>query len=251
VNCACNPKLSRPGIAGSFGFLIIGLLVCAPAWSQLVQWRVADGGNGHYYEVVSAPGGVTWGNANLSAGNRGGYLATITSAAENAFIFKLAEQDETVWRSGYGPWLGGIQAQGSSEPAGGWSWVTGEPFTYLNWSPGQPNNNQNEDRIQFGGQANRSSKWNDVGANTTDFTLGYVVEHNQHPDAVKLSIRRKDADHIQLSWHSRPNISYAIQWSEGPSGEWKPLTTIIGNESIVSADDSLAGSIRIYRCVVE
>src|SRR3954462_10897118 len=182
------------------GFVLLALLQCQTAWSQLVQWPVAEGGNGHFYEVVSAAAGISWGNASLAATDRGGYLATITSADENAFVFNLADQNAAVWYSGYGPWLGGIQPAGSGEPAGGWSWVTGEAFSYQNWTPGQPNNNQNEDRIQFGGQANRSSTWNDIGQNNTNFTRGFAIEYDRHPNAITLFIVRKDADEVELSW---------------------------------------------------
>src|SRR5947209_3928494 len=96
-------------VAGPLVFVLLVLVSCERTWSQLVQWPVAQGGNGHYYEVVSAPAGIAWGNASLAAPNRGGYLATITSAEENAFVFNLANQDATVWYSGYGPWLGGFQ----------------------------------------------------------------------------------------------------------------------------------------------
>src|ERR1051325_12185873 len=130
------------GMASLVVFVLLALLNCQRTRSQLVQWPVAQGGNGHFYEVVSAPTGITWGNASLAATNRGGYLATITSAEENAFVFSQATQDSTIWYSGYGPWLGGIQPAGSGEPAGGWRWITGEPFVYKNWAPGQPNNNQ-------------------------------------------------------------------------------------------------------------
>ena len=40
-------------------------------------------------------------------------------------------------------WLGGFQDLTSpnySEPSGGWTWVTGEPWSYTNWFPGEPNN---------------------------------------------------------------------------------------------------------------
>lgn len=231
-----------------FLFVALGLGGWERTWAQLVAWPVAQGGNGHFYEVVSAPAGITWGNASLAATNRGGYLATITSAEENAFVFGLATVDATVWYSGYGPWLGGVQPAGSAEPGGGWRWITGEAFTYRNWAPGQPNNNQNEDRIQFGGQAGRSSAWNDIGSSNTNFTRGFVVEYDRHPNAVTLSIARKGADEVQLSWASRLNLSYTIEWTEDLGTPWTLLTKVVGNGAVVSVDDSLAGR-RFYRCV--
>ena len=32
-------------------------------------------------------------------------------------------------------WLGGYQQHPTTEPGGGWAWVTGEPWVYTNWSP--------------------------------------------------------------------------------------------------------------------
>ena len=243
-------RTSLRGITIPLFFVLAALLDCERTWAQLVQWPVAQGGNGHFYEVVSAPAGISWGNASLAATNRGGYLATITSAEENAFVFNIATQIATVWYSGYGPWLGGIQPAGSVEPGGGWRWVTGEPFIYQNWAPLQPNNNNNEDRIQFGGQADRSSAWNDISQSNTNFTRGFVVEYDRHPDAVTLNIERKDADHVQLSWISRPSIAYRIEWTEELEGEWTFLFTVISGGTAVVVDDSLTGSRRFYRCVV-
>ena len=61
-----------------------------------VQWTVASGGNGHWYEFVFAQSGFTFGQAraaSLAASHMGmqGYLATVTSQAENDFIYALAK----------------------------------------------------------------------------------------------------------------------------------------------------------------
>jgi hypothetical protein len=106
------------------------------------QWRVEDGGNGHWYELVIS-GPLTWGAARNRAETRGGYLATPTSPAENAFIIPLANHPEA-WvedccgNTG-GPWLGGYQPIGAS-PQDPWRWVTGEPWDWAGWAPGEPNN---------------------------------------------------------------------------------------------------------------
>jgi len=49
-----------------------------------ILWTVESGGNGHYYEYVST--GKPWPEARQDALARRGYLATITSPEENAFI---------------------------------------------------------------------------------------------------------------------------------------------------------------------
>jgi hypothetical protein len=63
------------------------------------------------------------------------HLATITSQAENVAIINLAP-------SAVGSWIGAYQNKASpsfSEPAGGWEWVTGEPWVFSNWGAGEPN----------------------------------------------------------------------------------------------------------------
>ena len=67
--------------------------------------------NGHYYQFVDQI--LSWTDAAQSAEDAGGYLATITSAAADAFIFDL-----TV---GSTAWLGGSDAA----VEGQWEWVTG------------------------------------------------------------------------------------------------------------------------------
>src|SRR5688572_9198499 len=93
--------------------LFLMLTAAATGWSQqLLQWSASQGGNDHYYQLIAAPNGITWSEASLSATNRGGYLATATSSAENDFIFSVANANPAVWHVGYGPWLGGLQPVG-------------------------------------------------------------------------------------------------------------------------------------------
>ncbi|HEY6227506.1 MAG TPA: hypothetical protein VI282_10330 [Verrucomicrobiae bacterium] len=131
--------------------------------------------------------------------------------------------------------------------------LRGEPFIYKNWAPLQPNNNNNEDRIQFGGQADRSSMWNDISQSNTNFTRGFVVEYDRHPNAVTLNIERIDTDHVRLSWACRPGMAYTIEWTEelGLAGQWTVLSSVyVFSGTATSVDDSLAGNRRFYRCVV-
>eukprot|EP01052_Picozoa_sp_SAG31_P034061 SAG31_NODE_3925_length_3746_cov_2.099260_4_plen_65_part_00 len=60
----------------------------------------------HYYEFVDVGHFITWADAREAAGERGGYLATITSAEEQECLTEL--------NAGCG-WLGGndINAEGS------------------------------------------------------------------------------------------------------------------------------------------
>ena len=98
---------------------LAGTLFAAAAASHAsVVW----GGNGHEYDVITAED-ISWTAANAAASGMGGgwHLATITSAAENAFVAGLLPTGAPD-RSHF--WLGGSDA--ASE--GTWTWVTGEPY---------------------------------------------------------------------------------------------------------------------------
>lgn len=97
----------------------------------------------HYYMIQSGPIGFNAAKAvaeGLSYLGVQGHLATINDAEENSFLATTF---------GVRAWVGGIQDTSSpsySEPGGGWSWITGEAFTYSNWTAGEPNDfNGNEE----------------------------------------------------------------------------------------------------------
>src|SRR5262245_38901227 len=108
------------------------LSFAAPAAIGQTLWP----GNGHYYRIVEQT--TSWQETRRLAESMmflgvQGHLASITSEAENMFV--TTRLGDTV-----GAWLGGKQLPSSSEPAGGWRWITGEPWVYTNWDAGEPNN---------------------------------------------------------------------------------------------------------------
>lgn len=158
--------------------------VAKPKRVVLAEWPTTQGGNGHFYLAMAMPDPLSWRQANTAAQSLGGYLVTITSEAENNFVFRMIDSDE-FWYKGYnwrGPWIGAIQPPGSPEPAGGWAWVAGEPFTYSNWDSEQPNNfaDNPEDRVHFGNQRRRVATWNDVPEDFREVT-SFVVEFPPGP----------------------------------------------------------------------
>ena len=180
------------------GLIMLGviLVVSLPSLTEatLVQWSVDEGGNGHFYEAFSVSGGITWTEANIAATSKGGYLATITSQAENDFVFNLVDNEIFwfEWVSLHGPWLGGYQPEDSSEPDGGWRWVTEEPFEYTNWFEGIPDNwtlndCTEQDHLHFFSRSPRQPTWNDNWDNCpTKLPLGYVVEIIPEPATILL-----------------------------------------------------------------
>ena len=149
-------------------FALVALLA-GWAGAQPEPWQHLDG-TMHYYHALTAPGGVTWLAARDLAQDSGGYLATLTSQAENDFVFGLVDSS-AYWyeRPGSGalagPWLGGYQLPGTPEPDSGWRWVTSEPFGFQDWSPGEPDNAGDEDALHFGESAGvRVPTWDDAGS---------------------------------------------------------------------------------------
>jgi hypothetical protein len=154
-----------------------------PDHSPFVRWAASAGGNDHWYSYLSTPAG-TWQQSRDFAISRGGYLATITSAAEQAFI-------QTIVPANVNMYLGGFQNRSSSqytEPTGGREWVTGETWNHTNWLSGEPNNSgSNEDFLEQ--LANQNYRWNDSVSTHTNRSL--LIEYNTDP--------RKFSDKITIT----------------------------------------------------
>jgi MYXO-CTERM domain-containing protein len=168
--------------------LALGLTAAAPIAASPVQWTQASGGNGHWYDVVQIDSGIGWTSARAAAEGRGGYLATVGSQAENLFVYNLVKDIPALWPqdaggNAVGPWLGGYQPAGSDEPAGGWSWVTGESWSFSDWVSGEPNNYANAEHYLHyywpsgGGTAPvMGPTWNDLRESVPLGVRAYVVE---------------------------------------------------------------------------
>jgi len=151
------------------------------------EWLVADGGNGHFYEVISAPDGIFWTDAKNSAELMGGYLATITSEAEDIFVWGLLDSSH-FGDNPWGPWIGGFQPDGSPEPDGNWQWVTGEAFSYTNWDVGEPSNGGPNGESALAYVDGSGGWWNDFPMYTLDYgiTVAYVIEVVPEPSTLLL-----------------------------------------------------------------
>lgn len=169
----------------SVGVLAAGLGLSAQAQSAAIEWTAGSGGNGHYYEVLS--GLENWDSARADALSRGGYLATITSAAENTFVTNLLTTSATVRA-----WLGGTD----SAVEGTFRWADGPEAgnlitpVYANFAPGEPNNSNNEDYLEvFGANVPCCSvgQWNDLPLAGTP-GIAYVVEYNSNPNSSTLPV---------------------------------------------------------------
>jgi hypothetical protein len=155
-------------------FFLLSLMMIPVCYGQ--QYWAA---NGHYYQVVHVPGGITWEDAKAQAESNGSYLATITSVAESLWLTDTFGFDNLE-----DCWIGAYQPPGSEEPSGGWAWVTGEAWVFTNWFPGEPNN-MNEGRenvvsIEHGVMPGSGAAWNDMTSSA--LLWGYVAEYSVDSD---------------------------------------------------------------------
>ncbi len=156
----------RGGRWAGLAFLMLGLAAggARPAGGTTISGVVYNPANGHYYKYVGTSG--TWGTAKTGATNLGGYLASVTSGAEQSFIVTSVAPSNTAI------WLGGTDEAVEMT----WVWLSGEAWSYTNWNGGEPNNVGNEDYLMM----NTNGTWNDW--NATGVNPGYVVEWNANPN---------------------------------------------------------------------
>jgi len=154
--------------------LVLSLLFPTVCYGQ-EYWEA----NGHQYQVLHMPDGITWEDAKAAAEAHGWYLATITSAAESQWLI-----DTFGYENLEHCWIGAYQPPGSAEPDGGWTWVTGEAWGFTNWFPVEPNNvnegMENAVALEQGVMPGSGAAWNDV---TSSWLLrGYVAEYSVNSD---------------------------------------------------------------------
>lgn len=123
---------------------------------------------GRNYIVLQTWGGE-WDDIVAIGEKLGGYPVAINSQEENQFVYELTLKHPEHWqvlgKIHAGPTIGLIQAPGSTEPNGGWSWSNGESMTYENWKTYGPDNTGGKQSLaRFGVRKDTGigSTWNDV-----------------------------------------------------------------------------------------
>ncbi len=113
---------------------------------------------GHTYHLVRGEiphDGITWTEAESFAHTLGGHLVTINDAREQAWITNTFTPGN---RLDFFLWIGLNDAAVEGE----FVWSSGQPVTYTNWAPGEPNDfGDGEDYVDLQNFADRDFKWND------------------------------------------------------------------------------------------
>ncbi|MBY4893587.1 hypothetical protein KUL25_12520 [Rhodobacteraceae bacterium N5(2021)] len=175
-------------------------------------------GDTHYYEVVLVESmNISWVQAAILAESEGGYLASLTSPDENAFVFSLVDDDRYFWqfpddytpdshyRIKIGPFLGGVRVSDAEESLDGWQWLSGEPRDYTNWAQNlddgvtdrdprdntQSNGTGRQNVMGFGELNVPVPTWGDYWDTVaqygergmpTGYNRGFVIEYDEMPN---------------------------------------------------------------------
>lgn len=197
-------KPSRPlvSICGIVFLVPVVLLGTNSVVGGPIQWRVEDGGNGHYYEFVGTA--IPWDDARIAAYGMtfmgtSGYLATITSSDENAFVnatYNTGADSSFAWLGGWEPNDDGV-----------WRWADGPeagvqfssikdatpPFNYANWGGEEPNDGKpHEDYAMINIGSTFAGifpgQWADASPDPSgrDPVIGYIVEYTPEPATITL-----------------------------------------------------------------
>ena len=159
---------------------VFALCMCI---GQATATPIYFSGTGHYYDLVYHQEPVSWHEAKTEAESitylgTPGYLATITSQAENDFIVSSLLNEATAAAF----WLGGFQPNQDPAPDGNWEWITGEAWSYTNWAAGEPSDGGDypyEDVVEILGPPSTAptGTWNDVYTGPLEGRGSYVIEY--------------------------------------------------------------------------
>jgi len=156
--------------------VVSGAAMAGSAGAQsAVQWRVEDGGNGHWYRGIAMSDPIAWSAARSQAKSRGGDLACVATSAEDLWVYEHVASAPEMWSNvdifRVGPWLG---ARGKG---GSWGWIDGSVWAYSNFYPGEGTPTAVEQFAHYYAgisQSGQGQQWADYPDGT--ITRSFVVE---------------------------------------------------------------------------
>jgi hypothetical protein len=195
---------------------------------------------GHYYLMPAQS--LAWADARDYCQSIGGHLVTIGSDAENTFVDNTFVQ--------FVIWIGFTdQVQ-----EGSFKWVTGEPITYTNWFPGEPNNSGGNENFADMYNAANSGHWNDEnGTALRPFVCEF--DHGQLPTIVLKKSGQPDLAVTNVSMPDSSTLTFDLNLIGVASGNWDVVVTnpdgqsailpggfVIGHTPPVAQNDNYTGS---------
>ena len=211
--------------------------------AQAAQWRVEDGGNGHWYQMVVLGPTMTGESARSFASNSGAHLVSITSQAESELIRSLAS-DPACWGNAFlGPMIG-MYRDTSACNAG--CWDTGEAVSFTNWHPGNPDSSLEPCVYLY---VYGTAAWQDYscylpgwGSNAVAAALEWSADCND--DGIVDYGQCRDGSLPDYNGNNVPDCcetgqvcavgNYPVQWrtSDGGNGSWYRIVNRSGQGAI-------------------
>jgi len=130
-----------------------------PVLPEGYDWKF-NPDNGHYYASVDQE--MLWEDAYIFAQELGGYILTITDEQEQQWLMSTFSHTGA---------LLGLQYDGK------WKWITGESYSYNNWSPGEPSGDGSIVEITETG-------WND---RPDDHRKHFIIEFSDFAPSIPLT----------------------------------------------------------------
>lgn len=173
---------------------------------QLGQWHY-NPATGHVYQQVND---LTWEEAEAYALGIGGHLVTINDPAEEAWL-------EATF-TGQDLWIGFTDR----DVEGTWVWSSGEPVTYTNWCPGQPDDWQGVGGEDYGFMNTAycgGSGWDDAAGGPFPGGIIEVTPRTVTTRAFTVAWSPANPEEILfLSWNGSPNLTNSSPHLEYPCG---------------------------------
>jgi hypothetical protein len=204
--------------------ILLSSLAAAPITAPADTPMVQNPRNKHYYKRFDTSMG--WHRARYFCEDKGGYLVTVTTQAEQDFVWtRFGAALPTVGAQGL--WLGASD----EDSDGRWKWVTGEAWRYSNWAAGEPDDGGGgipvgEDYGWLRGAAfgpDVQSLWSDVET-VNNSAHGYVVytvcEWNTQPDVygkIKIHGRSVAGFAVTMKQSGQPDKTVTL----GASGKFQ------------------------------
>jgi len=199
--------------------LLLGL---AHAQPKVGEW-ITNPNNGNSYALT--PSG-SWESAQAWAVANGANLVTIRSATENSWLF------QTFVRAPAGQvfaWIGLNDLAASRQ----WRWVSGEPLSYTNWNPGEPNFTV-ERYATLTTNTNPLGGWNDSGGEPRPG----IAERTLAPPPTSYSVwsvralQRTGTKLVDIYYNLHHPLDFAsyvtVEISQDGGASYAPVTSITG-----------------------
>ena len=145
---------------------------CTP--TNAIQWRVEDGGNGHWYESVPVSIG-SFEELIAIAEARGADPVSVTSQGEHDIVASLVTPTTPETWTYLGARISGVGGCGPDS----WVWLDGSAWSYTNWDQSNPTNQPDcagSDAIVIGRPNGDELLWHDGPITNTSINVFAIIE---------------------------------------------------------------------------